>query len=450
MISLINPNASVELVKKLEICTPPLGLGYLASVLREIGFKVRIIDDLVENLHFSELLKRVRNSLIVGITSTTPTFKSALEYAKKIKGAFPDIFVILGGVHVTFQPEEAIKNEFVDAVCIGEGERTVVEVAERIESGKSLEGVRGIYYKEEGKVRKNESREFIEDLDSIPFPAFDLMPLEKYSLLGKKLREFPMITSRGCPFVCRYCSSSLFMGRKFRARSAKNVVDEMEWLVNELNARHIAFSDDTFTLQKKRVGKICREIMNRGLSISWSCSSRVDTIDSELLKMMKSAGCTAIYYGVESASGRILDYYRKKISIQKAMEIIKATKKLGISTICSFIIGAPIETKKEMEETLRLAIRLDPDYAQFSVLTPYPGTEIYREAKEAGTLLSEDYEDYTAGKPVLKTQVSEKELGKFLRKCYLRFYLRPRFILREIKKGNLLVILKVLKKVIRT
>ncbi|MFN3384651.1 MAG: B12-binding domain-containing radical SAM protein [Archaeoglobaceae archaeon] len=450
MITLINPNMSVELVKKLEISTPPLGLGYLASILRETGFKVRIVDDLVENLSIGDLLKKVRDSFIVGITSTTPTFKSALNYAKKIKEVFPEIFVIFGGVHVTFQPEKALENDFIDAVCIGEGERTIVEVAERVESGKNLEDVKGIYYKEEGRIRRNEPREFIEDLDSLPFPAFDLMPLEKYSLLGKKLRAFPMITSRGCPFACRYCSSSVFLGKKFRARSAKNVVDEMEWLIYEWGAKHIAFGDDTFTLKKKRVEEICKEIKERGLNVTWSCSSRVDTIDVELLKKMKLAGCSAIYYGIESASKKVLDYYRKKISLKKAMEVIRVTKKIGISTICSFIIGAPIETKKEMEETLRLAIKLDPDYAQFSILTPYPGTEIYEEAKKNGILLSEDYENYTAGKPVLKTQISEKELSKLLRKCYVRFYLRPKFLLREIRRGNLPLILKVLKKVLKS
>ncbi|MCC6028100.1 MAG: B12-binding domain-containing radical SAM protein, partial [Archaeoglobus sp.] len=300
MITLVNPSAKVEVVKTLEISTPPLGLGYLASVLRERGFKVRIIDDLVENLNFSDFLKKIKDSLIVGITSTTPTFKSALEYAKKIKKAFPDIFVILGGVHVSFEPEKALKNEFVDAVCIGEGERTIVELAERVESGRDLEDVKGIYFKKEDKIVKNPPREFIQDLDSIPFPAFDLMPLEKYSLLGERLEVFPMITSRGCPFSCRYCSSSLFMGRRFRARSAKNVADEIEWLVNDFNARHIAFGDDTFTLSKKRVAEICKEIKSRKLDITWSCSSRIDTIDRELLEIMKSAGCSAIYYGIES------------------------------------------------------------------------------------------------------------------------------------------------------
>ncbi len=446
MITLVNPNANVEVVSRLEISTPPLGIGYLASVLREKGFKVRIIDDLVEKLGFEELLRRIRDSVIVGITSTTPTFNSALNYARKIKNALKDVFVILGGVHVSFEPEKALMNDFVDAVCIGEGEETIVEVAERVEAGKSLEGVKGVYYRESGKIRKNDRRGFIDDLDSIPFPAYDMMPLEKYTVLGDKLKQFPVISSRGCPFACRYCSSSLFMGHRYRARSAENVVDEIEWLCEEFGARHIAFSDDTFTLGKKRVLEICNEIKRRGLEVTWSCSSRIDTITAEMLRIMKSAGCVAIYYGIESASKRILEYYKKKISLEKAKEVVKATKRAGIAAICSFIVGAPMETKREMNETLRFALRLDPDYAQFSILTPYPGTEIYREAKERNLLLTENFEEYTAGKPVLKTLVSPKELAKFLRKCYMRFYIRPGFILRELRKGNARLILRVLKK----
>ena len=448
MITLLNPNANVEVVSRLEISTPPLGLGYLAAVLREKGFKVRIVDDLVEKLSFEELIKKLKGSRIVGITSTTPTFNSALNYARKIKNALKDVFVILGGVHASFEPEKALQSDFVDAVCIGEGEETIVEVAERIESGKSLEGVKGTYYKEGGKIRKNEPRGFIENLDSLPFPAYDLMPLDKYTVLGQKLEHFPVISSRGCPFACRYCSSSLFMGHRFRARSAENVVDEIEWLCQDFKAKHIAFGDDTFTLNRNRVLEICREIKRRGLEITWSCSSRIDTITEELLKIMRSSGCVAIYYGIESASKRILEYYRKKISLEKAKEAIRATKKAGIAAICSFIIGAPIETKKEMDETLKFALKLDPDYAQFSILTPYPGTEIHEEAKERGLLLTDNFEEYTAGKPVLKTPVPPEEIAKFLRKCYLRFYLRPKFIFREIRKGNARAILRVIRKAI--
>ncbi len=450
MIALINPNANVEVVKKLEITTPPLGLGYLASILRERGFKVRIIDDLAEKLNFSELIKRLKDCIVVGITSTTPTFSAALRYAKKIKEALPNIFVILGGVHVTFKPYSALKNPYVDAVCIGEGEETIIEVAERIESGRSLEGVKGVFFKRDGRIVKNPKREFIEDLDSLPFPAFDLMPLEKYTVFGYRLEQFPIITSRGCPFGCRYCSSSLFMGRKFRARSPKNVVDEMEWLVDNFGAKHIAISDDTFTLSKRRVIEICDEIIRRGLDVEWSCSSRVDTISEDLLKKMKDAGCVTIFYGIESASPRILKYYNKRINFDKVKRAITLTKRAGIGTVCSFIIGAPMETEEDIKKTLKLAIKLDPDYAQFSVLTPYPGTSIYEEAKNNGLLISENYDEYTAGKPILKNYyMSPDQISRLLRYCYIKFYVRPSFIIREIRKGNLGVAIKTIKKFLR-
>jgi radical SAM superfamily enzyme YgiQ (UPF0313 family) len=448
MISLINPSASVEVVRRLGISTPPLGLGYIASVLRKRGFKVRIIDDMVEKLSPNELIKRVKDSFIVGITSTTPTFNSALEYAKVIKERLPNIFIILGGVHASVMPYDAIKSKWIDAICVGEGEFTLEEVAERLEDGKPLEGVKGVIYKEGNRIVDNGRREFIENLDSLPFPSFDLMPLERYTVLGQKLRQFPVITSRGCPFSCRYCSSSLFLGRRFRARSPKNVADEVEWLVNELNAKQIAFGDDIFTLNKRRVVEICDEIVERGIEIDWSCSSRVDTISAEMLEKMKSAGCVAIYYGIESASDRTLNYYRKRIDLERAQRAVKLTKKAGIQTICSFIIGSPYETKEDMKRTLKLALRLNPDYAQFSILTPYPGTEIYTEAKRKGLLLTSNFDEYTAGKPVLRNlYLSPQEIMRFLRYCYLRFYLSPKFILNQIKKGRIGTIVDVLRRI---
>jgi anaerobic magnesium-protoporphyrin IX monomethyl ester cyclase len=449
MITLINPLANVEVAGRFDITTPPLGLGYLASSLRSAGFKVQIIDDLVERLNFNQLIKRVKNSFMVGITSTTPTFSAALRYARKIKEALPSVFIILGGVHVSIRPFDAISQKYVDAVCVGEGERTLIEVAESMESGRTLDGIKGIIFKKGDKIVHGGLREPIPDLDSLPFPAYDLMPLEKYSVLGRKLQHFPVITSRGCPFSCRYCCTSLFMGKRFRARSAVNVVDEIEWLMSDFDARHIVFSDDIFTLSKRRVEAICEEIKRRKLEISWSCSSRVDTVSEQLLRKMKEAGCAAIYYGVESASEKILSYYNKGIRIETVRRAIELTKKAGIMTICSFIIGAPMETKEDMKATLKLALSLDPDYAQFSVLTPYPGTEIYEEARARNLLLTENYEHFTAGKPVLKNfYLSPEEISKFLRHCYFRFYFRPKFIFREIKRGNLDIILRIIRRAV--
>ena len=347
MITLVNPLSSTEVISKIDFKTPPIGLAYLASMLRENGYKVRIVDNVVEKLSLDELVRKIKDSVVVGITTTTPTFNTALKYAKKIKSTLENVFVILGGIHVSFMPYSALKHEFVDAVCIGEGEYTLLEAVERLDRGKSLEGVRGLMYKEDGRIIDNGRRDFIKNLDELPFPAYDLLPLEKYSILGQKLEHFPLMSSRGCPFGCRYCASSRFMGRMFRARSAENVADEIEWLNDKFGAKYVAFGDDTFTLSKKRVLEFCREIRERGLDVEWSCSSRVDTIDGETIREMKRAGCNCIYYGVESANTQILNnFYRKRIKLEQAVDAVKKTKENEILTVCSFIIGAPMETGK--------------------------------------------------------------------------------------------------------
>jgi len=450
MITLVNPLSSTEVISKIDFKTPPIGLAYLASMLRENGYKVRIVDNVVEKLSLDELVKKIKDSVVVGITTTTPTFNTALKYAKKIKSTLENVFVILGGIHVSFMPYSALKHEFVDAVCIGEGEYTLLEAVERLDRGKSLEGVRGLMYKEDGRIIDNGRRDFIKNLDELPFPAYDLLPLEKYSILGQKLEHFPLMSSRGCPFGCRYCASSRFMGRMFRARSAENVADEIEWLNDKFGAKYVAFGDDTFTLSKKRVLEFCREIRERGLDVEWSCSSRVDTIDGETIREMKRAGCNCIYYGVESANPQILNnFYRKRIKLEQVVDAVKKTKENEILTVCSFIIGAPMETREDMMRTLKFSIKLDPDYAQYSILTPYPGTEIYEEAARKGWLLTENFDDYTCGKPVLKNfYLSPKEISKLLRYCYIRFYLRPKFIWKEIKNGNIKFILEIAKRLL--
>ena len=446
-IALINPRGKFELAEELNFISPPLGLAYLAAVLRKEGYKVKIIDAMAERLDVGEVLKKIKDCFLVGITATTPLFKRSLEYAKEIKKAFPEKFVILGGVHVTYRPAEGLKE--ADAVCIGEGEKTIVEVAERVESGRSLEGVRGIWWKKDKKIVKNLPREPIFDLDSLPFPAFDLLPLNKYSFMERRLEEFPMITSRGCPFSCLYCVSSKFFGRKYRSRSAENVVKEMSWLEDEFKAKHIAFSDDTFTLSKKRVESICKEIKKEGVDLTWSCASRADTIDRELVRIMKGAGCTKIYFGVESASERILNFYRKKLDLKAVERAIRICKEEGIETVCSFIIGAPNESEDEMRRTLKLAMKLDPDYAQFSILTPYPGTELYEIAEKENLLITKNYEDYTAGKPVMKNaHLSPERIKEFLNHCYMKFYARPKYLFKMVSSKNFKLVYNIVKRLL--
>ena len=435
-ISLINPSSRVETSEKIEFFTPPLSIAYLAGALRDDGHRVQLIDNAVENLSLEEIISRVRDSDIVGVTSTTPTFSTAVRYIEAIKSELPNVFVIAGGVHVSFMPDEALKKG-ADAVCIGEGERTIVELAERIERGGDMADLRGICYREGERIKFNPPRRFEENLDALPLPAYDLLPMEKYSVVGRRLEYFPVISSRGCPFGCIYCVTSRFMGKKFRAKSAVRVGEELQWLMDEFGAKQIAFSDDTFTLNRKRVEEICREMKERGLDIRWSCSSRVDTVSGELSSTMAGAGCTLIYFGVESASENVLKFYRKKIDIKKAKDAVSTVKKKGMLAACSFILGAPMETESEMMETIETAVRLNPDYAQFSVLTPYPGTELYETAKKNQWLLTEDFDEYTAGKPVLKNfHLSPERIYEMLKYAYRRSYLRPGYILKRILAGD--------------
>jgi len=251
------------------------------------------------------------------------------------------------------------------------------------------------------------------------------------------------MTSRGCPFNCTFCASSLLFGKRFRGRSPKNVVDEIEQVVSEYNPESIEFSDDEFTLDRKRVAGICDEIRRRGLSVIWACSSRVDVISRELLRKMRAAGCFFIYYGVESGSQRILNLMRKGITMEQVIDAIRWTKEVGIETLASYIIGFPGETEEDIEETIALAKKLNTDYAQFSLATPYPGTELYSSAKEKGLLLTEDWPQYTAGKPIiLNNDCSKEDLMRLLTKAYKSFYLSPRILLRHLRKRHLPLILR--------
>ncbi|MBS7640030.1 MAG: radical SAM protein [Candidatus Bathyarchaeia archaeon] len=434
-VTLINPpSQNVELLN-IGIKAPPLGLAYLASVLEKNGCEVKIIDALALGLSLSQ----VRGALnmdqpdIIGITASTPMIYDAYNVARVAKEVCPNSTVVLGGPHPTFLPMETLKEcPSADIVCIGEGEETMVELTEAIRRKTDLSRVRGIAFRtSDGKIVKTEPRPLIKDLDSLPFPAWHLLPMDKYTVLGKKTVICHIMSSRGCPFHCIFCSSSRIFGRKHRARSAKNVVDEIEFLISEYNPSYIEFSDDEFTLNQKRVEEICDELKKRGIDIAWACGSRVDTVSRSLLKKMREAGCSFIYYGIESASQRILNFIKKGITIEQIKRAVMLTKEAGIKMMGAFIVGFPDETKEEIKSTLNFPKKLKVDYVQFTIATPYPGTEFYEMIKREGLLLTEDWSQYTTLKPVIALKnISVKELQKLIKKAYISFYMSPR-ILRE-------------------
>jgi radical SAM superfamily enzyme YgiQ (UPF0313 family) len=446
-ITFINPpSRHLETSSVLGITAPPLGLAYLASTLEKDGHSVKIIDGSALGIPLLSIEREVKKDKpdIIGVTSTTPAIRDALAIVETVRNACPDAVTVMGGPHASFVPSETLRKcPQLDIVCVGEGERTIHELAQAVEGKMSLSNVRGIVYRSGNHIVEAPPQPLINDLDSLPFPARHLLPMSQYRVLGKKATIGHVVTSRGCPFNCIFCASSLLFGRKFRARSPKNVIDEIEEVVSDYNPDTLEFTDDLFTLNRRRVEAICDEMKTRGIDIPWACSSRVDTISRELLTKMREAGCTLIFYGVESGSQRTLNQMRKGIRLGQIEDAVRWTKEIGIETLASFIIGWPNETMDDIKNTLNFAKRLDTDYVQFSFATPYPGTELYRLVKKERLLLTENWSEYTAGRPIIRAgECSAEELARALLQAYMSFYLSPSFLLRNLRKGRVPLLLR--------
>ena len=434
---LVNPMDETEVSTKLGLKVPPLNLMYLAAALEKDSAEVNIIDDDLKQKGPDKLANEISklDPNVVGITATTASVNTALNYIDSIKKNLPNVLTVVGGSHATFLPEDTLKEcKGLDVVVIGEGEETIVDLTNNyIKNGfKNLNEVKGIAYKNNGAIKRSESRELIKNLDEIPFPARHLLPFESYGTSEDE--SGGVITSRGCVFNCGYCSSSLIMGKKFRGRSPSNVVDELEELVNKYKIQDIAFLDDTFMLNKRRAQSIANAIKERGLDISFVASSRVDKVDKKLLESLKQSGMATLYYGVESGSQRILNLMKKGITLKQAENAVKTAKNVGVDILTSFILGYPGETPDEMDKTIKFAIKLDADYSQFSVLTPFPGTPVYYELKSKNLLDTEHWNRYTVIHPVIKYEklgLSKKIIERKLAKAYLKFYTRPKYILKH-------------------
>jgi len=435
---LVEPPTATDIKKVLNTVSPPLGLAYLASVARNEGFNVKIIDSLAENLSFNELEKKIKeyDPDVVGITSTTTSIPDAYKVAEISKRINPNVITVIGGPHVTFVPELTLKESpYIDIVVRGEGEEIFKQLLHNLDKGKKLSNIRGITYRENNRIRSNPPMPLIKDIDNIPIPAFDLLPMEKYQF-GKK-RFGVIITSRGCPFQCIFCSSSLQFGKKWRAHSVERVIEELKILHDEFKIREIEFLDDTFTLSKKRAQEICKAIIQEGLDISWSASSRVDTFDLDTAVYMKKAGAHTIYFGIESGSEKTLKFIKKGITLTQAIDAVKIAKKAKLRTLGSFIIGFPYEKEEDMRKTIRFAKFLDVDFAQFTVATPYPGTELWNIAVTKNLLLTKNWRNYTTTKVVMKNMyVPPNRIQYLLEWAYFSFYLSPKRVIKDIVKNK--------------
>lgn len=425
---------------------PPVGLAQIAAVLEKNGYPVKILD--LPALRFSE------NSLpailgqekpeVVGITAMTPTINSAVNVAKRVKESDSNITVVIGGVHGTILPEETLRDtREIDVIIRGEGEQTIVELFKVLdENSGNINQILGVTYREGASIKSTSLRSPLSNLDELPFPAFHLLPIKKYRLhppFGRRSPVMPIITSRGCPYRCVFCSKSVF-GKKYRSNSPTYVVDEIRLLTEKFGVKEIKFYDDTFTLDRKRVIAICRLLKEQGIDIPWTCETRVNLVASDLLGIMKDAGCYMIEYGVESGNQRVLNSLKKDITLEQTIKAFKLTHEAGIETVAYFMIGSPQETSETIQETVGFAKTLDPDFVQFSIATPYPGTELYRLAIEEG-YVPEKWDEYvyadlkSVGNPGFGTKtLSREELKEWNKKAYMSFYLRWRYVWKRFRK----------------
>lgn len=418
---------------------PALGLAYLAAVAEQEGHEVQILD-CARGLGWEPIAEAGRKfgPQVVGINATTPTFGNATKAARLLRDIVPDAVLVLGGPHATAMPEQAAKAGAFDFLVLGEGEKTFIELLRHVSGSGPAEpeNIEGLAFQRGNGVTVTPPRARIQDLDSIPFPARHLLPpLKVYSPTPASYRKLPLthiMTSRGCPFSCNFCDCSVF-GHRYRARSAENVIGEVEQVVTKHGAREVRFFDDTFTINRKRLQAICDGV--KQYKIPWTCLTRVTEVDLDMLKMMRDAGCWQVLYGLESGDDNVLESLNKKTTVEQNRNAVLWARKAGLRVRCDFIVGTPSETPETLEKTLAFAKSLPIDFAHFNKFVPFPGTEFYRR------LIADGYEfDFSGSSSTLDHDallfvppaIPERDYRAFLDRAYREFYLRPSFLARRI------------------
>lgn len=451
-ILLINPPRWSELVgknpsiiEKHRGFNPPLGLLYLASAIKKLtSFSVEVFDSQPSAMTYPQLEGYLRGKYydVLGISAMTFTLIDVYKTAQLAKRVMPNTMLVLGGTHIHLFPEETINLQSVDFALMGEAEFSFITFLKYLDGKvESPENVPGLIFKDKnGNIIKNNIQQ-IENLDDIPFPQRQHLDISSYSsLLSRWTRCTTIISSRGCPFRCSFCDRPLSpVTSYFRYRSAKNIADEINECL-EYEIKDFLFYDDTFTVNRNRVLAICDEILHRGLKIRWDIRTRIDLVDEEMLKMLKRAGCVAIHYGVEAGNDKILKVIKKGFAVKKVKEIFALTKRFEIETLAYFMIGLPSEDTGDIQDTFDLAKELKPDYAHFTIFSPYPGTELYYLGLEKGIIKNDIWREFARNPredfriPVWEENFTRDELYEMIVMFYKRFYLNPRYLFSRIMK----------------
>ncbi|MCK4532387.1 radical SAM protein [bacterium] len=417
----------------------PVSLALCAAKVRtNKEMEVKLIDCVAERINFPKLSAMVKDFYpdLVVINTSTPSIESDLRTIKYVKDVNRKIRTAIIGIHGSVLTKDCFYlSADLDFIIRGEPEYTVYDLTLAINDNKDLSLVRGISYRKEGKIIHNPSRGFIKDLDKLPYPAWDLVDLSKYTLPFSDKQFLLIIPARGCPHKCGFCNSKIYYGSSLRLRAVKNVVDELEWAKDKLGIDNFLFWTESFTLDKKYALGITEEILRRKLKISWVCNSRVDDVDKKMLDRFKKAGCWMIGYGIESGDNDILKRTGKGINVNQSINAVSLAKKSGLQVVAYYVLGLPGETKKSIKKTIKLANRLDTDFAQFYCAVPYPGCGLYEEAKEKKWLNSNEWRKFEQNYSILDMEsITAKEVMFFRKTAYLRFYFHPRRMYRILKR----------------
>ncbi len=425
----------------------PHGLASMAAVLKRRGIECVIIDAYAEGLTIDDIVKRLADYRpeVIGITAVTPAAPLVYAMAGKIKDSIRGVSIVLGGAHPTTLPDEVLSESAVDFVVRGEGEHVFLKLLDHIAAGRDPEGINGVSYRNKSGIVHNKPAEFIDDLDALPRPAYELLPMHLYTTPPQwslASPSFQLIASRGCPYSCGFCSVG--MGRKVRYKSAARVCDEIEYLIEKHGCKQIVFVDTTFPFNFKHAEDACNEMIKRGLNkkIVWFTSTRVDIVNQKMLDIMYKAGCRLVTFGIESGSQEILNSIKKGITLKQAKDAVSMARKARIDVTASYVLGLPGETEETLLNTIRFAKELNTLYAQFNIIVPYPGTDVYKYAQENGLLRNRDWNNYVSlasmtelDPPFIAPGMTKEKLLLLQKKAYGSFYLRPALVLRHIKKA---------------
>lgn len=433
-----------------------LGLAHIAAVLEEAGHTIRILD---LNVQEDTLEADTKWADAVGFYIMTPAFNAAKKLAAQVKSIASNIPIIVGGPFPSALPEECLKSPYIDIVIKGEGERTAEELFDALENGKSFDTIKGIYYKKENTIKQNPEREKIQNLDELPFPAYHLFPFYKYNptrptwIDARHLIPATMMTQRGCPFECNFCFSQR---SGFRAMSPARAVEHITRLRDDFGVNFVEFQDDVFNLLPRRSTEICELLIKEKVDVNWSIPngiSRVENVNQEFLQIAKDSGCVDAWFAAESGSERVRNtIVKKRNTMQQVRDAVEAAKRVGFETGAFFVLGHPDESKEEMQQTINFACSLPIDRAQFTISTPFPGTDLYRmiqNAGEKGRFLETNWDFYGPyeAKVLYEYGQTKKDIvEEMYKKAFRSFYLRPSYMQKSLAKketwANLPLLLK--------